>query len=580
MKLRHIYIFVLLPVLLGADFGCSKDVLDQNPKTTISDATFWKTVNDLKLYCNNFYQLLPTNPSNNAFYYTDNNSDHLVPSARNIRLNGETVVPASGGGWSYNDWANIRNANYFLTHYQSVSATQADIAPYLGEAYFFRAWFYFEKLISFGAVPWISQPLSTGDEELLSTPRTPRNIVADSIVADIDSAISLLPSRTVAQSMRINKEIAQAFKTRVCLYEGTWEKYHNGTDFGVSGQDGSKFLQEAAEEAEALMGNAAVGLDNVGDPDGYQKLFNQVDYSSSKEILFWRAYEVGILTTAWNRYSNTGGGTGMTRRMVGSYLCTDGKPISVSDLYQGDDSLETVVRDRDPRLRQTLYVPGDLVTAYPGNIGNVIFERPGFTLAHDQLNTTGYQLKKGNNTDPAQIDYTTRGLIFIRFAEVLLNFAEAKAELGTLTQDDLDRSINLLRGRVGMPSLLLNNITTDTEWDFPGLSAIINEVRREREVELACEGFRFNDIMRWAAAPQLIIGYKPKGAKWAQWEGQYPTLIPGNNIFLDDEGYLDPYHTDELLTTGYHFKEDRDYLLPLPVDQLTLNPDLRQNPGW
>src|SRR5690606_12954779 len=256
-------------------------------------------------------------------------------------------------------------------------------------------------------------------------------------------------------------------------------KYHNGTAFGVEGRDGSAFLQKAAEEAEALMQSPSVGLDNVGAEDGYGELFNQVDYSSSKEVLFWRKYQIGVLTTYWNRYSNSGGGTGMSKDLVESFLCTDGKPVSVSPLYEGDATLADVVKNRDPRLKQILYTPGDLVTTNTSDRIDVFFTNPGFTLAIDQRNTTGYHVQKGNNTDAAQIDYTTRGLIYIRYGEVLLNFAEAKAELGTLTQADADKSINLLRDRVGMPPLVLAAITTDPQWTFTDLSPVINEVRRE-----------------------------------------------------------------------------------------------------
>lgn len=272
----------------------------------------------------------------------------------------------------------------------------------------------------------------------------------------------------------------------------------------------------------------------------------------------------------------------MTKRLVDSYLCTDGLPIAVSSLYKGDDSLNAVIKNRDPRLAQVLYTPGDTIYLHLPDGTNSIFDKPGFTYAFDQLCTTGYQLQKGNNTDHAQSDATTRGLIYMRYAEILLNYAEAKAELGTITQADLDKSINLLRDRVDMPHLVLNNITPDPNWLFPDLSPIINEVRRERNVEIGCEGFRFDDIMRWAAADELIIGWKPKGAKWEQWEGVYtnPPVVAGQNVYVDAQGYIEPLMKDALLQNGYQFNIDRDYLLPLPTDQLTLNPNMKQNPGW
>ncbi len=161
------------------------------------------------------------------------------------------------------------------------------------------------------------------------------------------------------------------------------------------------------------------------------------------------------------------------------------------------------------------------------------------------------------------------GIIY-RYGEVLLNFAEAKAELGTITQDDIDKSIKKLRDRVAMPNLILAAITADPKWDFPTLSPIINEVRRERRIELASEGLRFDDIMRWAAADELIVGKRPRGFKASQ--------LATNPYPVDAEGFLDPYQ--QKLPAGYGFKIGRDYLNAIPKDQLLLNPELVQNPGW
>lgn len=583
MKNRFLIYLSILALSLGFTACIKSSLLNQDPIGVISDATFWKTPNDLKLYCNGFYRnFLPSDPSHNAYYYTDNNSDNLCTANRNTRLNGEGVVPASGGGWTYNDWWNIRDVNHFLSHYGTVSGSAAEINIYVGEAYFFRAWTYFEKLKVYGDLPWIGKDINTNDTAFLMAPRLPRNVIVDSMLADLDKAIAYLPSKATAAAMRVNKEIAQGFKSRVALYEGTWEKYHQGDPFGAQGQDGTHFLQVAAEAAEAVMSSGLFALDYMGRPWDYGEIFNQTDYSGSSEIMFWRKYQIGVLTTPWNRYSSTGGGTGMTKRLVESYLCTDGLPTAVSSLYKGDDSLNAVIENRDPRLAQVLYTPGDTIYLHLPDGTNSFFDKPGFTNANDQLCTTGYQLQKGNNTDYAQSDATTRGLIYMRYAEILLNYAEAKAELGTISQADLDRSINLLRDRVDMPHLALNNIASDPNWLFPALSPLINEVRRERNVEIGCAGFRFDDIMRWAAADELIVGWKPRGAKWAQWEGKYtdPPVVAGQNVYVDAQGYIEPLMKDDLLQNGYQFDIKRDYLMPLPADQITLNPNLHQNPGW
>jgi hypothetical protein len=158
-----------------------------------------------------------------------------------------------------------------------------------------------------------------------------------------------------------------------------------------------------------------------------------------------------------------------------------------------------------------------------------------------------------------------------RYAEVLLNYIEAKAELGQITQAEIDKTIKKLRDRVGMPNLLLANIETDLNWEFPSLSPVLNEIRRERKVELALEDFRWDDIARWAAAEELIVGKRPKGAKAAQFP--VPPVLP-----TDANGFIDPYRN--ALPNGFGFKVDRDYLNPLPQHELTLNRNLKQNPGW
>ncbi len=267
-------------------------------------------------------------------------------------------------------------------------------------------------------------------------------------------------------------------------------------------------------------------------------------------------------------------------------MCKDGLPTSVSPLYKGDNTTLNLVTDRDPRLTQTIYVPDGkhiITSNQPGGIANILFTVPVMTGGGEAANITGYQMYKGHQPDYMQQfagEVGITALIFFRYAEVLLNYAEAKAELGTITQSDLDISINKLRDRVGMAKLMMGAITPDPKWIFPALSPIINEVRRERRVELAIEGFRRDDIYRWAAADELIIGWKPKGAKRDQFNG----LVPAADLAkypVDANGYIEFYKNVAALATGYKFKQDRDYLAPLPSDQLIINPKIApQNPGW
>lgn len=563
--------------------SCNKDFLDQKPKVIISDADYWKSANDLKLYANNYYNtMLP--PYADYFQVgnygddADLGSDNMVKQPYNSILNGETVVPASGGGW---DWTNLRTLNYFMANYSKVNDSWDNVKGYVGETLFFRALFYFNMMKKFGALPWINRPLGIVDEELFA-PRLRRDIIADSILADLDNAIAYLPSRAGTAAGRINREVAMLLQSRIALYEGTWEKYHKGTAFGVEGSDGSHFLQKAAEVSEMLIDNAAgYGLDNVGIPDSYRKLFSQTDYSSSNEIMFWRKFDLSQnIYQHWYLFVPLGLDRGITKNLVDDYLCIDGKPTASSALYKGDDSLLHLVANRDPRLAQTIFTPGRVITANrAGGAADVIFNVPDF--ANSANVPTGYELLKGHITDASQqVENSTQALIYYRFAEALLNFAEAKAELGILSQSDVDKSINKLRTRAGMPSLIIASIVTDPNWLFHGLSPIVNEIRRERRVELACEGFRHDDIFRWAAANILIAKWQPKGARLKQWATFFPPDIL-SKYATDDNGYIEPFKNVPAMAAGYKFNIQRDYLSPLPADQLVLNPALGpNNPGW
>ncbi|MBS1916708.1 MAG: RagB/SusD family nutrient uptake outer membrane protein [Bacteroidetes bacterium] len=593
MKHIKFYSIIIPGMLLLLVMSCKKNsLLNQTPPTRLNDAAYWANVSDLQYYVNQFYSdgnLFPLyiEAFNYGPYQNDDNSDNTVSRTYNTRNNGLNTVQGSGG---YANWYQIRNVNYFLANYSRVFAsgtTLASAQPYIGEAYFFRAMYYFQALKSFGALPWINKPLNTSDSLLLYSSRLPRNIIADSIVQDLNLAIANLPSKSSAQKMRLYKEYAQAYKARVCLYEGTWEKYHATDVFGVSGQQGSDFLKMAADAADSVISSGKFSLDNQGSYSGYWKLFNQTDYSGSKEIIFWAAenYAINGGNSSQGTYQGgLGSSTGLSKSLVDDYLCTDGSPIATSSLYKGDDSISHVVANRDPRLRQTVLTSGD----------TIVLKNPVYSFSYPALFstspcTTGYQLYKGLNTDPSTNPSSGRtspvpGIIYMRYAEVLLTYAEAKVELGngTISQADVDKSINVLRDRVGMPHLIVANISTDPNWLFPNLSAALNEIRRERRVELACEGFRFDDICRWAAAGTLIKGKIPVGAQIGQFmtvdfgSGVHP--IVGTNIYVNSANYISPYGNVPQMASGYQFNLGRDYLLPIDLQDATLTG--QQNPGW
>lgn len=575
------YKYLILFSFLMLFVACDENFLDRPDLDNITTDSFWKTPNDLDLYVRQFYTSFPSwgvNQWSGGIYWDDDDSDNLIYFNANTRLLGDNVITTGNGNWNY---SNIRSVNIFLANYENVDAEFSEIQQYVGEALFFRAYFYFNLLRNYGPVPYVSEPLAP-DSELLFSERAPRNVVVDNILQDLDDAIAYMKSGENSNGNRLNKEIAMLFKSRVALYEGTWEKYHAGTPFGISGADGTQYLQIAAQTAEELMNNPAnYGIHTTGAPDhDYWDLFNQTNYSGHSEVMLWRAYnrDLGVAHNGQRYLPRIGGGRGLTKNLVDAYLCTDGRPISVSDLYQGDRGLLNVAANRDPRLAQSVFLPGDPMEISGGSIVQS-FEQAPLGESGEASCPTGYMIFKGSLPDPVQYASgrvgTTSSPIF-RFAEALLNFAEAKAELGTITQADLDKSINLLRDRVGMPHLIMSEIVMDPNWLFPDLSPIINEVRRERQVEFALEGYRFDDLMRWQAADEVIVGKRFKGAYFIQ--DEFPDLTVGVDVLVDEDGYIDPHQGQA--PDGFGFDPNRDYLLPVPINEITLNPKLEQNPGW
>lgn len=604
--LKRIYNFGAAALMGGLLLtGCGNDFLDMAPATNITTEGFWHSPADVRLYTNSYYNntnWFPRPVYGMGTFELDKTSDNMVGTSYDKFLNGEGMIPVT----EEMNYFEIYQLNYFLANYQSQGLTEADVPHYVGETYFFRAYSYFQKLVKYGDLQWVDVPLNPNSEKLY-VGRSPRNVCADLILQDLTNAVRLLETRTTMKDRRVTKEIALLMKSRVALFEGSWEKYHDGTDFGVKNADWNKYFRIAAEAADSLIEMGTCELDYVGEEEGYAKLFRQTDYSSSKEILLWRNYvagkEGGHSRTGFTEESRD---NGITKSLVDAYLDKNGLPIrAAGSVYHTDTTLYKTVLDRDPRLAQTIMVPGHVV--YEKNFqggdekGRKIFKTPNFQGGN---NNTGYQIYKGLDTEDADRRKEFEGIsatYYFRYAEALLNFAEAKAELGTLTQGDLDKSINLLRDRVGMPHMTIGNIPDDPERaeKFPDISPLLYEIRRERRVELALEGFRKDDLRRWAAYDELIQGWRPLGANAKQWAAggvlidgmTSPSDTTGTDMlknFVIRDGHISVYQAvnedgsvTNPLPQGYNVRLNRDYLSPYPSQEQTLNPGkVYQNPNW
>ncbi|MEP1088041.1 RagB/SusD family nutrient uptake outer membrane protein [Algoriphagus sp.] len=569
---KSISLFGLL-ILLAGTIGC-ESFIDNAPEDQISVGDYFKTANDIENYVKKYYAGLPTHGSANL-PLSETSSDNLIVAVPNAVIQGSRAP--RNGQWT-NEWSDIRSINILFDNLGNVEDDLSAYSQFLGEAHFFRAWFYYEKLQTYGDVPIYVNQLLPGDEDLYKE-QDPRTEVADFILAELDLAFQYLGTRASVGNAKLNKETALAFKTQVALYEGTWQKYHAGTVFGTNGADPDKYFQEAVIAAEKLMnGEYNVGLYSTGKPESdYYDLFGKDNMSGINEVLFYRiastaeqlGHELQFYVTRRTRDMS------LTWSLISSYLGKDGKPYDYTGLTQvakGNDFLRKIAEDTDPRLKATVWIPGDLRVASSGQI----FDKPFLNGGSEELAATGFQVKKFSNpfSSAAGADFgglSQTGRIFFRYGEVLLNYAEAKYELdGTIAYD----ALNALRDRVGMPAF---EAIPQSEYganllDYGyAIDDALYAIRNERRVELALEGQRPDDFRRWAAH-NLIIGKRPKGYPFA------PSEFPGFNPLLDENGQTDYFQTQ--LPNGYKFRPDQDYLTSIPSDELVLNPNLKQNPNW
>ncbi len=606
--MRKTYLLLLIiPVLF---IKCKK--LEQVPESTASKSAVFGSEKGLELFANSFYNMLP---SANNIHTADMMSDYgarrdapafLRDGSYSPTVNDNTSASAYslvalGSDWNWG-WGSLRNLNYFIENNVDQSIPLETRQHYTGLAKFFRAWFYFEKIKRYGDVPWYSKPLDVADPELYKG-RDPRALVMDSVLADINFACQNIKTTSDGSRSLITKYIAQAFKARICLFEGTFRKYHS--DLGLNSTS-AFWLNEAVTAAQTVMNETNFKIyDGAGADQSYRKLFTS-PAAVADEIMLAAISDpaLGILHAAnwYNTSATTGVRFNFIRTFINTYLNIDGTPFTDNPAYK-TLQFKDEVKGRDKRLQQTIRM-GDYKRI---NNGVLVPAPPVFSYSY-----TGYMPIKWSLDDTY---YDTRDLnnnavSIFRFAEVLLNYAEAKAELGTLTDADWAKTVGALRKRAGITSgLSAKPLTADPYLKskyFPGISdPVILEIRRERAIELCLEGFRFYDIMRWKRGELMEM----------EWNGMY---VPELNTPLDlnEDGILDVAFYKEMpanrvpgvtyinvasvvnnltnpqrLSNDTHGEvtwlnniprkwENKKYFYPIPEEHRITNPNLKQNSGW
>lgn len=587
---RIIYTFASACLLLSS---CS---MDEVPQASVDKDTVFRTEKGLETYSYSFYNMLPS--VGNGFRQDAMCDYGAVTSFDNFIREGAYSAELSDG-WS---WSDLRNINYFIENCTNEAVDETVRNHYIGLARFFRAYFYYNKVVRFGDVPWIDRTLTVNDE-LLYAPRDPRTTVMDRVLEDLDFACRNITLEKDESGSLVTKWVAYALKSRICLFEASFRKYH--TELGLAAS-ADKWYQEAVSAAETVMKESGYAIyTGAGTDASFRSLFIS-EKPVTSEVMLASCADAGLAVLGeanwWWTSGTYGSRFSMIRTFVNTFLNTDGTPFTNRPGYETMEFYDEC-QNRDARLAQTIRTPG--------------YERDGAPAApnFNGYSYTGYQPIK-YTLDDTKYDagaLNTNAIPLFRYAEVLLNYAEAKAELGTMTDADWANTVGVLRARAGITGGLSAKPTAvDAYFQqnyFPAISdPVILEVRRERSIELALEGFRFTDLKRWKRGELMTM----------RWTGIY---VPALNVQmdLDRDGTPDViFYKGEKPTglpasctpvsvgdgtqqglTGTNsgnltwsdndpriwYDDDRQYYYPIPqsaINKASVNgvSNLKQNPGW
>ena len=575
--------------------GCNDSFMDKYPETSISEEMFFKTPKDLELYTNGLYGIIGSSYwdlGTDNLTYLDNVDIYTV-------MRGERT-PDNVGEWS---WSNIRKVNFMLARVNQAEGDQIEINHYVGLARMFRAKLYYDKVLSYSDVPWYSRDLQTTDTELLYKTQDSRSLVVDSIMADLDFAANNMKEDMGSRTIW-SRYGALAMQARIALSEGSWRRYHPELELN----DADRFFRVAIDACKKIMDSGEYSLSTTpsGEIPAYEAMFCNEDLSTNNEMIFYEDYDKA-LGRMHNAQAALDWQSSLSRDLMEDYLVLeDGETKTFQEVPQHETmTLLEVFKNRDPRMSQTFMAPG--------------FTRSKNTEPHRQkISNGGYPQVKFEPRTYDQLEWgkSYTDLPVIRYAEVLLMYAEAKAELGELTQEDIDLTINLIRRRAGVPNATLSSWLSKVDPvqanRYPNVTSsqkgAILEIRRERRIELACEGFRYKDLMRWKCgkllekAPEGMyidkLGYidvtgdgQPDYAlvKTQADADAIPEedklkykltveILDGNTYELTegDKGYV------RLISQvgKWTFVEPKYYYSPMATGDIILNPNLVQNKYW
>lgn len=573
MKIQWLYIFLASSFML---VGCD-NLLDKDPRDTfINNKGFWSNDNQVSSYSNGFYEFYGTARS---FYFTSLNDDQANPSFDNWTF---TTVPNKSDNYSGN-FSKVRQINYMLDGLETSTLSTAKKTNYAAIARLNRAWIYYQLVKMYGDIQWESHVIGDINSDEVYGPRTDRDVVIDSVLQDLNYAIKNIPNNTADKTLW-SKEMALAMKSDICLYEGTFCKYRTQADNGKAPDltRANRYLQECVDASEKLRTSGEFQL-NSWTPNTAGKIYtiyNSLDLSTNKEVIFYNHYEKDVKSHGLCDFTcSSTTQSGITKDAVDAFLFKDGKPLSTTTLNKNDEarrnakghySIAHLLNNKDKRL--SLLIDSIICFKNHGWIRNE--PSPNGPLPAEMTSSTGYSVYKYDNPQMelyyrtnANTNYTDIPLFWL--ATVLLNDAEAKAEMGTITQADLDNTVNLLQTRAELPPLTLNP-TADPANNM-GVSNLIWELRRTRRCELMCDlNYRYWDLVRWHQLDKLDSNL-------------HPTINYGANIHqLTDKTGLSVVGDYLKATSSTRSFNSKYYQYPIPSNELELNEKegMKQNPGW
>lgn len=597
---KHLSLSCIIAVLFLFT-SCNDEFLDRFPETQIGVENFFNTEDDLNLYVNNLYSFPGGGMYSADGYATSDNMANTGNTELKTMMITNPNPTTIQGGWN---WERLRTINLFLENFDKADVPARTKEHFEGLGRYFRATFYMSMVKRYSDVPWYDQVIETGDEAALFKNRDPRSFVVDRIFEDFQFAAEHVFENQPAGA--VHQWFVKAEMARAALYEGTFRKYHPELELESSAND---YLQLARDLAKEIMDSGNYSVFNTGDPEtDYYNLFVSGDLTSNPEIIFTNISQ-DELKNSGNSITIFGNfETSPSRDLLQAYLMTDGSYYTDQADYPTKQFVEEF-ENRDPRLSQTFAFPGwELIRT------GTYAQGGGIYVQQLNKNFSGYHQIKGyvnstNQTVVNDLDYPV-----LRYAEILLIYAEAQAELNELTQADLDLTVNVLRDRVGMPHLTMGmQVDPVQQARYPMVSsAELLEIRRERRIELALEGYRHDDLMRWAAGK--LLEAEPEGMYFPGL-GTYDltgdgvediiliseseTIPSGDNKELNSLGVPLIYYRTSLPdgTGGVYlengtsgtvqtinergtFVDPKYYYRPIPANQVSVNPNLTQIMGW